>query len=305
MSISADVLMDRMKLKAAIYKWRLLSIMLLVLLLFFLFNRDAQQVVGITTGDYIASISIDDMILEDRDRLDVLRDIASSDRVKAVIMHINSPGGTVVGGESLYKAIKHIGQSKPVVSVLGGLATSGGYMVAVASDHIIAHEGTITGSIGVLLQMAEFTDLAKKIGVGFLSYKSSELKGAPSPFEKPTKAVDQSIQSLIDDSYDFFSQLVQKERGFSKEKLALVADGRVVTGRQALSHGLVDEIGNEENAKNWLTEEKNISDDLPIISVRLVHPAENFRAIFSAIVPFFKGSSFHKHSGLMALWNPS
>ena len=177
-------------------------------------------------------------------------------------------------------------------------------MVSLGADRIFAHEGTITGSIGVLLQMAEVTELADQIGVNFLSYKSSELKGVPSPFEKPTARVDQVIGETISESYQYFRHLVQKERDFDESQIDRVSDGRVFTGRRALELGLVDAIGGEEEAFSWLVDTHEIDAETKIRTVDLVFPQDRFREFFSQVSTFFTSVPGVANNGLISVWNP-
>ena len=178
MAISADYILDRIKLKRQIAWWKVSSIFLLSLLLIFLIaNPLIKNGSGLVMDqNYIARIFIEDIINNDFGRLEILKEIAEDSKIKAVVIRMNSPGGTTVGGETLHYAIRSISEVKPVVTVIEDFAASTAYMAAIASDYILARNSSITGSIGVIIQTYEFTELAKKIGVKFNSFKSSPIK---------------------------------------------------------------------------------------------------------------------------------
>jgi protease-4 len=277
--LTPDQIIDRMKLKKQMTNWRFLAIIALLMMFVATFSNNTRHqsnpasVIGL---DYIARIKIENVILNDQDRLDILSEIAEDKSIKAVVLHINSPGGTVVGGEALYNAIRKISAQKPIVTVMGDLAASAGYMTAIASDYLIAHQGTITGSIGVLAQGFEFTELAKKVGVEFYSFKSSPLKGGPMPTEKLSDTMKESMDETIMDMYDMFYSMVMERRKFDHNHMKLVADGRAYTGRQALKLGLIDAIGDEDLAIDWLENAKKVDSNLKVRDVLLYYPQDTW-----------------------------
>ena len=290
----SDNLAALIYLKSKVHKWKnialLLGIFSLLLVLRFVsggtFSNDVVE------SDAIVNIKIDGVIFEDDFRSKVLKEIAEEKSVKAVIVNIDSPGGGIVGSEILFDDLRKIAVQKPIVVLMGSVAASGGYMAAVASDHIIAHNGTLTGSIGVLMESQEVTELANKIGVKFKTYKSSPLKGSPSPFEKSNAMVDGVIQESIADSYAYFSDLVRERRGekLNKKLGNAILDGRVFTGRQALQAGLIDEIGGKDQALAYLSANKIDVKKLPIKDVEITENKEKFFDKFLSLVPFFNGS---------------
>jgi protease IV len=274
MMISPEYIIERKRNKSLLSRWKSFALILFVALIivggdFLPQNPLLGQSNPVGGHEYIASIEIDEIIFDDQERSRKLHDLAEDKKVKAVIVHINSPGGSVVGSEMLYNAFTRIAEKKPIVSVLGSVAASGGYMAAIGTDQIFAHNGTITGSIGVIMQSAEVTELAEKLGVRFHNFKSSELKAAPNPTEKLTPEVNQAIMENIYDTYDFFVELVAKRRKLKLEQAKQIADGRVYSGRQALQHGLIDAIGDEEMAVKWLQEKRQISKDLKVKEYKL------------------------------------
>lgn len=176
--------------------------------------------------------------------LPVFEQLKQDASVKAVVLHINSPGGAVVATDELYRSAKELSDVKPVIAVFRDVAASGGYYLAMASDRIIANPATITGSIGVITQTTQLEGLYEKIGVEINTFKSGEYKDIGSPNRPMTSAEQAIIQSVISDSYEQFVQAVANGRNWSVEKTRAVADGRIVSGKQALDLGLVDELGN-------------------------------------------------------------
>src|SRR5690606_9699812 len=212
--------------------------------------------------------SIDGLIRSDRERVDALERLEKSS-APAVIVHINSPGGTTAGSEQLYDALTRLKAKKPVVVVVEGLAASGGYIAALAGDHIVAQQSSLVGSIGVLFQYPNFTELLKTVGVKVEAVKSSPLKAAPSGYEPTSPEARAAIDALVKDSFAWFRGLVQNRRGMDDAQLEKVADGRVFTGRQALDLKLIDQLGDEKVAIAWLVAEKKVAPDLPVRDFKL------------------------------------
>lgn len=244
--------------KSKARKWRNIAI-IMIAILFALLSHSAQQngiegakLESASNQPFVGRISIDGVIFHNPYTLKVLDNIARKESIKALVVHINSPGGTVAGSENLYVHLRKIAKEKPIVVVMDEVAASGGYMSALAADHIIARNGTLTGSIGVLMQMKDLTGLSEKIGVNQISYRSGAMKGQPNPFEKPSPAVNKMIQDSIMDTYDFFTELVAERRGMTLDRVKVLADGRPYTGRQAIKSGLIDQIGGEDEALVYL-----------------------------------------------------
>jgi len=303
---SSDNLAALIYLKNKVHKWKNVAALFAVFALLLLANSLGGGLSGdrLIEGDYIANIKIEGVIFEDDFRSEVLEKIAEDKSVKAVIVNINSPGGGIVGSEILFDNLRDIAANKPIVVIMGSLAASGGYMAAIASDYIIAHNGTLTGSIGVLMESPELTDLASKLGVKFNTYKSSPLKGAPSPFEKSNALVDSVIKESIADSFKFFSDLVRDRRGskINKNFAHTVFDGRVFTGRQALAAGLIDEIGGKDEALSYLSGAKVDVKKLPVKEVEIIKQDKNFFDKFFGLLPFFGGAkSAHSGHQIMAV----
>ena len=277
MNITPDYLIERKRTKRQLTKWKIFAL-LLILGMFFvgrgsLPNAEKLTKSSFAASDHIASIRINDVIMDDLDRVRRLEKIEGNDNIKALIVNINSPGGSVVGSEMLYKSLRKMSRSKPVVVVMGSVAASGGYLAALGGDYIIAHNGTITGSIGVIMQSAEMTELAEKLGVKFHNFKSNALKAAPNPMEKLTPEVKEATMESVYEVYDFFVEMVAERRNLDLEYVKKIADGRVYSGRKAYKLKLIDEVGDEDSALKWLHEKREISKDLKVVDMK-INPKE-------------------------------
>lgn len=255
---------DRRSLRRKLSFWRFVvaGLLLVAALAIFVWSGAADDVGR--TRQHVARVTISGLIQDDRELLDRLQKIADNDSVKALVVTISSPGGTTYGGEVIYKAIRKVAAKKPVVSDVRTLAASAGYMIALAGDTIVAGESSITGSIGVIFQYPQIKDLMDKLGVSLESIKSRPLKAEPSPFHPASDEAKAMIQSMIDDSYAWFVDLVAERRKLQRPEALLLADGRIFTGRQALKAKLVDTLGGEDEIRAFLTEKK-VSKDLPIV----------------------------------------
>lgn len=254
---------DRRQLRRKLGFWRFVSIGLLVLAAVGVYIGIVQTR-GVLGGDQIARITVSGVILDDRELIERLDRIANSSQIKGLIVSINSPGGSTFGGETLYTAIRKVAEKKPVVSDVRTLAASAGYMVALAGDRIIAGDTSITGSIGVLFQYPQVKTLLDKLGVSLEEIKSRPLKAEPSPFHPPSDEAKAVIQSMIDDSYAWFVDLVAERRELPRDEALRLGDGRIFTGRQALELKLIDELGGEPEIRSFFGS-KGLASGLPIV----------------------------------------
>jgi protease IV len=260
MSLETDLLLDRRRLKRRLFFWRSLAV-IAALVAVLVGLRGEKPWLG---RAHLVRLSVQGLITEDRKLNERVNKLADNDSVKGLIVAIDSPGGSVAGGEGLHDAIARIAAKKPVVAVMGGTAASAGYMVAVPAARIFAREGTVTGSIGVLLATGEVSGLLKSIGVNAEAITSGPLKDQPS-LTRPLSAQGRDVlQGLVMDMYDQFVGMVAKGRHMDAARVRELADGRAYTGRQALQLGLVDAIGGEYDARLWLAEQAGISVDLPV-----------------------------------------
>ena len=197
-----------------------------------------------------------------------IRKLGKKKNVKGIVLDINTPGGTVAAVQEIYDAIMYVRkqEKKPVVAMFGDVSASGGYYVGVACDKIFAHPGTMTGSIGVIMHGGNYEGLMKKIGYKSEVVKSGKYKDIGSPYREMTPEERQLLQDMIDDSYDQFVTAVAEGRKMNKEDVKKLADGRIYTGRQAEKNGLVDKLGNYQDALDFAGEMSGLGKDPKIIS---------------------------------------
>jgi protease-4 len=221
--------------------------------------------VGAPVGQaHIARISVDGFIAGSQRMADLLKRVGDAGSVSGVVISISSPGGTTTGAEELYRNIRKLSEKKPLVAFVDGTAASGGYITAIAADHIVARETSLVGSIGVIMQYPQLSDLLDKLGVQVEEVKSSPLKAEPSGFKPTPPEARAALQSVVNDTYDWFKNLVAARRNYTPAELNAVADGRVFNGRQAIALKLIDELGGEREAIAWLEREKGLAKDLPV-----------------------------------------
>jgi protease-4 len=269
MSLDSDVIVDRRRMRRKLTFWRVTSAVVAIVAVVAIGVFATPSGPGsLTASGTIARIHIDGLIRSDNDRVEALERLEKS-QAPAVIVHINSPGGTTAGSEQLYDALMRLKAKKPMVVVVEGLAASGGYIAALASDHIVAQQSSLVGSIGVLFQFPNFTGLLKTVGVQVEEVKSSPLKAAPNGFEPTSPEALAALDALVKDSYAWFRGLVKERRGMDDALLDKVADGRVFTGRQSVDLKLIDQLGDEKTAVAWLVAEKKVKSDLPVRDFRL------------------------------------
>ncbi|MDA7948679.1 MAG: signal peptide peptidase SppA [Hyphomicrobiaceae bacterium] len=265
MTLRADYLVDRRRLKRSVSLWRALAVIAVlgVIAVLTLQNDDVATALGYRS--HIARLEISGLIQQDSKRLKLLKDIGESKSAKAVILRINSPGGTTVGGEALYTAILELREKKPVVAVFSTVATSAAYMTGIATDRIVARGSTITGSVGVILQWAEINELLAKLGVQMQEVRSGPLKAVPSPFRPLNEEGRELTRQMVDESKKWFIALVAKRRSIDPETVPGLTAGRIYSGREALKLKLIDQIGGEDEAIAWLEENRDVPKKLKII----------------------------------------
>ena len=318
----AQDLIDRRRLRRKLGFWRVAAILCLaVAVLAPPLARGSFPGRPAPARDAIARVSIEGLITENRKLLDLLKALKDDASVKAVILRIDSPGGTTVGGETLYRAAREIAAVKPVAAEVGGLAASAGYMVAAASDHIVAHDTSIVGSIGVLFQYVDASVLLGRVGVDVNAIKSTPLKAEPSPFAPASPEAKEMIGRLVADTYEWFVALVGERRPIDPVSLRRLADGSVFTGRQGLGNKLVDALGGETEVRAWLETERKVPKGLKIVD-REPEEEDGFGwSIFAdarafafatlgldpraATLPEALARSTGHLDGLLSLWQPS
>jgi protease IV len=322
MALDADLLVDRRRMRRKLTFWRVVAIAVLVIAIGAVAAAYGSRN-GVIGGPYVARVTISGLIRDDDERVRQLDRLADSSLARAVILHVDSPGGTTAGSEQLFDALGRVRAKKPVVTVVDSLAASGAYIAALAGDHIIAKQTSLVGSVGVLFEFPNFAELLDKLGVKVESIKSTPLKAAPNGFEPTSPEARAAIQSIILDSYAWFKGLVQDRRHLNDQELAAVDDGRVFTGHQGLGLKLIDQLGDERTARDWLAKEKNISASLPVRDYRLHSRLDDLPFLHAAAIALLNATGFETLArrletfagvgafdrlnldGLLALWQPS
>ncbi|MGH6907203.1 MAG: signal peptide peptidase SppA, partial [Aestuariivirga sp.] len=224
------------------------------------------------------------------------------------------PGGTTSGSEAVFEAIRKVAKDKPVVAVMDTVAASGGYITAIAADHIVARGNTITGSIGVIFSFPEISKLLATLGIKMEEIKSGELKAEPSPYKPASEKVRQVSEEMVRDSFAWFTGLVAERRKLPLDRVKVLADGRVYTGRQAAEVKLIDEIGGEDKALAWLASEKKIAADTKVLDWALsanLDPTGLGFAIgdgllrATGLAGLRQRAESAKLDGLLVLWHPA
>jgi protease-4 len=264
MAFETETALDRRRLRRRLTWWRAFAVLAGVLA-FGLLVFSSTDGSPLTERRQIARVSLEGLITEDRDQLKLFKKLAEAKHVAGVILFINSPGGTTTGGEALFEGIKDLAKAKPVVAQFGTLATSAAYIAGLASDHIIARGNSITGSVGAIFQWAEVSELLGKLGVKMNEVKSGPLKANPSPFQPLDDAGKSVAEQMVAESKRWFVGLVADRRKIDTAAIAGLEQGRVFSGREALAHKLIDEVGGEAEAVKYLEEKRNLPKDLKIV----------------------------------------
>src|ERR1041385_8364764 len=311
MSLDADLIVDRRRMRRKLTFWRVLAVLVAIAAVVALAVTEKRGD-GLTAGgDYIARVKITGLIRNDQDRVDSLDKLAKSS-AKAVIVRIDSPGGTTAGSEQLHSALRRVAAEKPLVVVVDGLAASGGYIAAMSADRIVAQDTSLVGSIGVIFQYPNVSELLKTVGVKVEEIKSSPLKAAPNGFEPTSPEARAAIEALVKDSYDWFRGLVRDRRHMDDATLQRVTDGRVFTGRQGLELKLVDEGAKEKGlkpdtpVKDWQLKPRLSDLTILHLATRIALEAVGLSGLAGRIEALGSLQAVERLNldGLLALWHP-
>lgn len=306
-----DHVINHLGLKRSRRRWRIFGwacIALVALAIILALNFDPKP-----REQHIARLHIDGLITGEQKQLDLIRALKKEDDVSGMIIRINSPGGTTAGSEALYEELRAFAKEKPTVAVMDTVAASGGYIAAIAADHIIARGNSITGSIGVIFTYPEISGLLGTLGVKMEELKSGDLKAEPSPYRPASEKAKQVSMAMVQDGFAWFKGLVSERRKLSTERTAILADGRVYTGRQALKEGLIDALGGEDEAVKWLEEKRQLARELPIFDRKPAResPDPFFGMTSSASIlrllglsQFETAAQSAQLNGLLVLWHP-
>jgi protease-4 len=310
-SLDTDLILDRRRLSRRLVFWRsfaVLAVVACVLVALHPWTARPSGPLGLAAGRYVARLPVNGIITDDTKTVQAIHDLAGDSSVAALIVAIDSPGGSVAGGESLHDAIAAVAAVKPVVAVMGGTAASAGYMIAVPAARIFARQATITGSIGVLLQTGDVSGLLKMLGISADPIVSGPLKDQPSYVKPLSPEGHEVLQALVMDMYDQFVGMVASGRHMDPARVRELADGRAYTGRQALALGLVDSIGGEAEARAWLAASKDVPADLP---TQDVETESLYRRTMGGLFGSFGGGLWKSLlsqgvmlDGALAVWQP-
>ena len=318
MVLDAESVIDRRRLKRRVTAWRLAALVLglLALGLYLLGERDVAGPASLLP--HVARLTVSGIITDDRKMNELIEKIGKSDQVKAVIVTINSPGGTTTGGEAIYDSVRRLAEKKPVVAVCGTLATSAAYIVALATDRIFVYGNTITGSVGVIFQWAEVSELLQTLGIKVEEVRSGPLKAIPSPFEPADEKARALTEEMVQEAKVWFVDLVSKRREIDAASVPGLTEGRIYSGRQAVELELVDQIGDEKEAMTWLSEERNVPAGLKVVDWKPAADSSGWfdwlsqalATAFGLSAERFAGligqiSSTLKLDGLVSVWHPA
>jgi protease-4 len=318
--LETETVLDRRRLRRSVTFWRGAGLAALLVAIAAL-SLGGDKLARLAGEKQIARVTIEGTITEDRNQLKLLKTIADDDSVSGVLLYVNSPGGTTTGGEALYEALRDVSKKKPVVAQFGTVAASAAYIAGLATDHIVAHGNTITGSVGVIVQWPELVQLLDKLGVKINEVKSGPLKASPSPFEPLDEASKQVAQGMVDDGFKWFVNLVETRRKIKAADVPGLMAGRIFSGREALQSKLIDQIGGEDEAVKWLKDVKNVDQSAKVVDWK---PSSSsgygFAGMSTQIAGFLFGADaadlvnflFRDRTistlgldGLLSVWHPS
>jgi protease-4 len=318
MPLDAESVIDRRRLKRRVTIWRIAAVALGVLFLGTLLLGDQEMTGSAGILPHVARVTVDGVITDDRKVQELLERVAKADQVKAVILDINSPGGTTTGGEAMYDAVRRLAEKKPVVAVCGTLATSAAYIVAIATDRIFVYGNTITGSVGVIFQWAEVTELLHTLGIKVEEVKSGPLKAVPSPFEPMDQRGRELTEEMVQEAKTWFVDLVAERRKIQPNSVPGLTEGRIYSGRQAVELKLADQIGDEETAMSWLRTERDVPAGLKVVDWKpkaesgglfgwLIRSMADAFGISTGTIAGLVGQvmSTLKLDGLVSVWHPN
>ena len=265
--LEADLLLDRRRLKRRLVLWRVVAVLAVLGVIGTVALDGIANV--LPGGSHVTRVTVSGVITANRRLVEAVSALAKDRNVAAVVLTVDSPGGSVAGGESLHDALVRVAAAKPLVTVMGGTAASAGYMISLPAARIFASNATLTGSIGVILETGSAAGLLDKLGLSAEAIISGPLKDQPSFTHGLSPAGRDYLQGLVGDLFGQFVTMVAQARHMDEARVRQLADGRAYSGRQALGLGLVDEIGGEPEARDWLAKEKHVAADLPISDLKI------------------------------------
>lgn len=251
----------------------------------------------------IAKINLEGIISDKYDFIDRLENIDKNENIKGLLVVVNSPGGTFVSSKEVYDTLEKISKKIPTSVYMREIATSGAYLASLGVDKIFANNGTITGSIGVILQTAELTSLLEKVGIQPIVIKSGQLKAVPNPLENVDEENLSYMKKIIDRLQKEFIELVEKKRNLGFEAKSKISDGRIFTSKQAKALNLIDYIGNESDAIEWIKSEGNLSDEVNILELDSINSFLDLLKL-NVLKKSFNYFNLNLNNGILAIWTP-
>ncbi len=300
MTTETDLILDRRRLKRRLFFWRFLAVVGIIVAI----SIGAMKLAPDQSDPHVAKLNVENVIVENDRRQKAIYDIAENDDAKALIVYINSPGGSTYGSERLYRALKDVAAKKPVITVIGTVGASGGYITALAGERIFAGETSITGSIGVIVQFTEISQLLEQIGVKADAITSGPLKGEPSPLKPLSSEGRRHLQEMVLQTHEWFKNLIVENRPLSPKEVQAIADGRILIGKSAQVAGLIDELGGIKEARLWLESNKQISRSLPLLQADYSEPKGLIQQLIQGILGKSVISERLTLDGLISLWHP-
>ena len=256
-----------------------------------------------TQKETIAKINLEGIISDKNDFIDSVENINKNENIKGLLVVVNSPGGTFVSSKEVYDALEKISKKIPTSVYMREIATSGAYLASLGVDKIFANNGTITGSIGVILQTAELTSLLEKLGIQPIVIKSGQFKAVPNPLENVDEENLSYMKKIIDRLPKEFIELVEKKRNLGVEAKNKISDGRIFTSKQAKALNLIDYVGNESDAIEWIKSEGNLSDEVNILELDAVNSFLDLLRL-NALKKSFNYFNLNLNNGILAIWTP-
>ena len=262
------------------------GISLFSLLVIFAMSGSGTNVFSTLSG-HIARVELEGLIMHDRAQLELFQQLENDESVKGVILQVNSPGGSAAASEAMYEAIRALAKKKPTVATVDVMAASGGYIVALGADHIIARHNSLVGSIGVLLEWVELSKMLENLGVTPYVVRSSKFKGDPSLYRAPSKESLRYLQLGVNDANKWFENLVKTRRKIKSKDMKKVVGGHVYVGSRALKYNLIDALGGEVQAVKWLEKKRKVPKNLEVILWQVPDSDEGLWSFLSGSVVEF------------------
>ncbi|GAA4489911.1 signal peptide peptidase SppA [Gluconacetobacter tumulicola] len=308
-----DLVVDRLRLRRRLLFWRVGAVAAFVLAWLGLGGHALFHHGALIGGDHLARVRVSGIIGSDNRKLiDLIDRAAKADTVRGLVLSVDSPGGSVSGGEALHDAVARFAARKPVVVTMGGVAASAGYMISVPAQRIFASQSTLTGSIGVIMQAPDVSGLLERVGVRVDELVSGPMKGQPSVVQPLSPEGRQMLQGVVADLFDQFVTMVADGRHMPVDRVRSLADGRPYTGRQALPLGLIDQIGTERDAVTWLARKLSLSETVPVLDLKVPADRDWIPRLTRSMLGVILGEEWAGSvvsqgvalDGAVALWKP-